>query len=370
MKELQFQIALSMLPGIGPIGAKKLIAHCGSASAVFKEKTQNLKKIPGLGEFGIQNIRQQLKEAALLQAAEAEIEFMQQAGIEAHFYQSPSYPQRLVHCEDSPILLYSKGEAELNPKRSLAIIGTRNASIKGRHITEKLVEELSPFNPTIISGLAFGIDKTAHQAALKQNLKTHAVLAHGLDEVKPKAHQKLAEEILATGALLSDYRSKTSILPTNFAERNRLVAGMVDAVIVVESSIKGGSMITAELANGYNRDVFAVPGRIDDSLSSGCNRLIKTNRASLLESAKDIVYLLGWNEEKTGVKVQQRQLFVELNPKEEKLMDCFKIDKVRGIDELSLEAKISMSETAVLLLDLEFKGLVRARPGKMYEGLA
>lgn len=364
MQNLIFKIAASFIPGIGDIGAKKLIAYCGGAEAIFKEKKSNLVKIPGIGEIGAQKI---LKSNAI-QLAEEEMLHIEKNKIEVHYFLDESYPQRLLHCDDGPIILYTKGKVDLNAKRMLSIVGTRKATVKGKEFCERLVEELKPFNPVILSGLAYGIDIVAHKSAIKQNLKTMAVLASGLDNIYPKAHTKYAEEMQEYGGLISDYTCNTNMVPANFAERNRIVAGMSDVVVVVESSAKGGSLITADLANGYNRDVFAVPGRPDDSQSVGCNRLIKTNKAALIESAKDIQYLLGWElTEKTSSN--QRQLFVELDEMEEKLLAAFGESRIIAVDELALNAEIPMSQTTGILLNLEFKGLIRSLPGKMFERL-
>jgi DNA processing protein len=362
LQELIFKIATSLIPGIGDIGAKKLIAYCGGAEAIFKEKKASLIKIPGIGEVGAKKIIN----SNAIKLAEEELNHINKHNINVHYFLDPSYPQRLLHCEDGPIILYTKGHVDLNPKRMVSIVGTRKATIKGKEFTEKLIEELKPFNPVILSGLAYGIDISAHKSAIKQNLKTMAVLASGLDDVYPKTHHKYAKEMQEFGGLISDYRCNSSMVPANFAERNRIVAGMSDVVVVIESSAKGGSLITADLANGYNRDVFAVPGRTDDSQSVGCNRLIKTNKAALIESAKDIQYLLGW-ELNQKPKENQRKLFVELSKDEEKIIKAFRNETSISVDELALNAEFPMSQTTGILLGLEFKGIIRSLPGKVFE---
>ena len=364
MQSLIFKIAASLIPGIGDVGAKKLIAYCGGAEAIFREKRANLVKIPGIGEIGAQKI---LKSNAI-KLAEEELFRIEQHQIDVHYFLDESYPQRLLHCDDGPIILYTKGKVDLNAKRMLSIVGTRKATVKGKAFCERLVEDLKPFDPVILSGLAYGIDITAHKSAIKHNLKTMAVLASGLDNFYPKTHEKYANEMLEYGGLISDYTCNSTMVPANFAERNRIIAGMSDVLVVVESSAKGGSLISADLANGYNRDVFAVPGRPDDSQSVGCNRLIKTNKAALIESAKDIQYILGW-ELNEKLNTNQRQLFVELDEVEEKLLASFGEAQIVAIDELSLNAKMPMSQTTGILLNLEFKGLIRSLPGKMFERL-
>lgn len=362
MKDLIFKIAASLIPGIGDIGAKKLIAYCGGAEAIFKEKKSHLIKIPGIGEIGAKKIIN----SNAIKLAEEELRHIEKNNIDVHYFLDPTYPQRLLHCEDGPIILYTKGKVDLNASRMVSIVGTRKATIKGKEFTEKLIADLKPFDPVILSGLAYGIDIAAHKSALKQNLKTMAVLASGLDDVYPKVHHKYAKEMQDHGGLISDYRCNSTMVPANFAERNRIVAGMSDVVVVVESSSKGGSLITADLANGYNRDVFAVPGRTDDSQSVGCNRLIKINKAALIESAKDIQYLLGW-ELSQKPKENQRQLFVEVSSQEEKIIAAFGNEIMIAVDELALNAGIPMSQTTGILLTLEFKGMIRSLPGKMFE---
>jgi DNA processing protein len=350
-----------MIPGIGAVNGKKLIAYCGGAEAVFREKKSHLLKIPGVGR---QLVEQILNNQAL-EEAEAELRFMEEEGIQAHYYLSKTYPRRLIHCEDGPLILYSKGEMDFNAGKVISIVGTRMATVKGKAFCEKLIEELKDHRPLIVSGLAYGIDITAHRAAMQQGLQTIGVLASGLDEIYPKSHANTARQMQGNGGIVSDYQSKTTLLPVQFAERNRIVAGMADAIIVIESSEKGGSLITAELGNGYNRDVFAVPGRVDDSQSRGCNRLIKQNKAALLESAADVEYIMGW-EKQSPKSPKQAALFVDLSPEEQALVDTLKDRNTKGLDEISLEAGLPISKTTSLLLNLEFNGIVKSLPGKIY----
>jgi len=363
LEDLFYKIAVSLIPGVGDVNAKKLIAHCGGAEAVFKESKSNLLRIDGLG----QKIANNIKSTSIMESAEKELQFIEDNNIQVDFFLDKSYPQRLLHCNDGPILLYSKGNINWNAEKVISIVGTRRATVKGQAVCEKLVADLKEFQPTIVSGLAYGIDITAHQAAMKNDLPTIGIMASGINEVYPRAHQKAAERMQQNGGIATDYRSDTNILPINFAERNRIVAGLADAVIVVESSEKGGSLITADLANGYSRDVFAVPGRISDSQSVGCNRLIKTNKAALIESAKDIAYILNWEKNGKIKPSAQKQLFVELNDEEQHLLNAFGEDNSISIDELSLKAAMPISKTAGILLNLEFKGVIRSLPGKVYE---
>lgn len=362
-EELKYQIGITLLEGIGSIGAKKLIAYCGGAEAVFKEKKSALLKIPNVGEKAAKTITK----SNVFSEAEEEIAYIHKNNIEAHFYLNKSYPQRLLHCEDGPIILYTKGKMDLNAQKVISIVGTRKATVKGKAFTEKLLEEIAIHNPIIVSGLAYGVDICAHKAALKNNLQTIGVLACGLNEIYPKAHFSTAEKMLENGGIMSDYKSSTKLFPKQFAERNRIVAGMADAIIVIESSEKGGSLITADLGNGYNRDVFAVPGRPDDSQSVGCNRLIKQNKAALIESAKDIEYIMGWEKSSTKPTISQASLFIDLSDEEQVVFDELKNGVAKAFDDISLNAKIPMSKTASILLSLEFKGIIRSIPGKMYQ---
>lgn len=362
IEELKYAIKLNLLQGIGHIAAKKLIAYCGGVEAVFKEKKGALLKVPNIGEKVVNNIFK----SDHSKRVEEELSFMEENNIQAHFYLDKTYPQRLTHCEDAPILLFSKGKMDLNAQKMIAVVGTRNATVKGKKYCEQIIEDLVIHEPTIISGLAYGIDIVAHKVALHNNLKTIGVLASGLDDLYPKSHYNIAQEMLLKGGLVSDYLSSTKIRPSNFVERNRIVAGMVDAVVVIESSEKGGSLITADLANGYHRDVFAVPGRIDDLQSVGCNQLIKNNKAALIESAADIEYLLGWEKEEVK-KVIQPELFVNLKEEERSIMDLLKEGEAKLLDDLALEARLSISVTSVHMFNLELKGLVKSLPGKVYQ---
>lgn len=361
-EELKYAIKLSLIPGIGHVAAKKLIAYCGGVQAIFKDKKSTLLKIPNIGEKTVN----QIFSSDYTQSVEEELAFIASNNIQVHFYLEGSYPKRLTHCEDAPILLYSKGNMDLNAEKTIAIVGTRNATLKGRKNCEQLIEELAAFQPTIVSGLAYGIDINAHKAALKSQLQTIAVLASGLDMIYPKAHYNIAQQMQEKGGLISDYKSRTKILPTNFVERNRIVAGMVDAVVVIESSEKGGSLITAEMANGYNRDVFALPGRIGDAQSVGCNRLIKNHKAALVESAADVAYLLGWEKEQPKKRLQT-SLFHELSERERLLVELLKQRESKTIDELSLDSKMPMSMATAELLNLELKGIIISLPGKKYQ---
>jgi DNA processing protein len=359
-------IALSLVPGIGSVNAKKLIAYTGSIEGVFKEKKTNLIKIPGIGEF----LAAEIKGAQVIKKAEEEMVFMNKYKIAAFFYLDEAYPARLKNCPDSPLVLFAKGNANFNNTKVLSLVGTRSATDYGKTFTENLVKSFSElkYNVLIVSGLAFGIDIAAHKAALKNKLETVAVLGHGLKSIYPSIHSKYAREIVNQGALVTEFVSDVKADRAYFVRRNRIIAGLADATIVVESGERGGALITADLANAYNRDVFAVPGRIDDPHSKGCNKLIKTNKAVLLESVEDLEYMLGW-ERPGGVKQKsiQRELFVNLSEDENKIIEIIRQQNEINIDILSAEADMPVSKVSPLLLNLEFSGLVKSLPGKVYK---
>jgi DNA processing protein len=360
---LKYRIALTLIPNIGDILARRLVAYCGSVEAVFSERKAALEKIPGIGTVYAKAVLGQ----TVFSRAEEEIKFIERNGITPLFYLDAAYPKRLTHCEDSPVMLYMKGDADLNTEKIISIVGTREATDYGRELCEKLVADLAVFNPLIVSGLAYGIDVYAHKAAMDNGLQTIGVFAHGLDKVYPAVHKQVAERMMKQGGLLSDFTSNTKPDRENFPRRNRIVAGIADATIVVESKKDGGSLITADIANSYNRDVFAFPGRIGDEASEGCNAIIRQNKAALIQSAEDVIYIMGWEQLKKKAAPVQRQLFVELKPEEEILVNVLKEKNTVNVDEICHLAKMPMSRVSSLLLTLEFSGIVRSLPGKMYK---
>ncbi len=359
---LLYKTALSMISGIGNINAKRLIAHFGNIEDIFKAKKKDLLKVQGIGEF----LANEISKTDALKKAEKEIVFTEKHKIEVLFFLDNNYPEKLKHCEDAPVVLYYKGTEKLNRQKIISIVGTRNATRQGKDNCNELIKDLKTLGhkPLIVSGLAYGVDVCAHQAALKNDLPTIAVLGHGLHTVYPAAHKKIAKEIIESGGLLTEFPNNSKLDPSNFVRRNRIIAGMADATIVIESAKKGGSLITAELANSYNRDVFAYPGRVNDKYSSGCNWLIKTNRAALMENVSDLEYILGWQQ--NPKQAVQKQLFVELNNDEKILMDILGEEEL-SIDIISVKANMPMSKVSALLLNLEFSGLIRSLPGKIYK---
>ncbi len=362
MDDLIYKIALTLIPGVGSVNGKSLVAYCGGVRAVFLEKKRALLKIPGIGEQTVNAITNH----NVFDRAEEEIRFIRHKNITTLFYLEKDYPVRLKQCHDSPLMLYYKGTADLNVPKVVAMVGTRNATEYGRDMCRKIIEGLVEQNVLLISGLAYGIDTWSHKAALENKLETIGVLGHGLDRVYPYANRTLAEKMLESGGLLSEYMSSTLPDRENFPMRNRIIAGMSDAVIVVEAAETGGALITAEIANSYNRDVFAIPGRIGDLHSEGCNKLIKINKAALLQSAKDIIYLMNWNDVKGNKKSMQRQLFANLSSDEELIVETLKEKGDLDIDTLLIETAMMPAKAASVLLNMEFEGIIRCLPGKVY----
>ena len=365
MSELLYQLALTLVPNIGDVHAKILLDRYGAASAIFKAKRAELEGIEGIGAVRAGSIRS-FKDFS---TAEKEIGFIEKYGIQTLAITDHAYPQRLLNCYDAPSLLFYKGTADLNASRIVGIVGTRSNTEYGRSVTEKLVRELSEHEVLIASGLAFGIDAIAHKASLQNNLPTVGVVGHGLGSIYPAEHAGLAKEMIrVNGGILSEFFSHTKPDKHNFPLRNRLVAGLCDAIVVVETVVKGGSMITAKLADGYNRDVFAVPGRTIDKTSSGCNYLIRHQKAQLLTDADSLLEAMGWKA-KAKAKKKQRTLFTNLSEDEHKLLKMFEADDRLHIDNLNLRSGMSCSTVAACLLNLELQGIVESLPGKQYKML-
>jgi len=360
---LIYKIGLTLLPGVGDVLGKKLVAYCGGVEAVFKQNRQALEKIPGIGEKLVSSILSQ----NVLHRAEEEIAFIEKHNITPLFYLDKQYPELLKHCPDGPVLLYYKGSAPLNVTRIVSIVGTRKATEYGKEICDKLVKGLSEYNVLILSGLAYGIDTCAHRSALEYQLNTVAVLGHGLDRIYPYMNRGLAAKILDQGGLLTEFMTKTLPDRENFPQRNRIIAGMADATVVVEAAKTGGALITAAIANSYSRDVFAIPGRVGDNWSEGCNLLIRDNKAALIQDADDLAMMMGWENLKTRPKNKQPELFTELSPEEEKIVTIMRVNGNMGIDDITLKTGLTSGRVAALLLNLEFQGIIRALPGKMFK---
>jgi DNA processing protein len=352
-----------MLPGVGSVLARNLLARTGSIEQIFSESFQSLKKIPGIGEVNARRI----KNAKVLSEAAKELEFVNKHNIDIFFFTDSNYPRRLKSCADAPVILYSKGSVDLNCFKMLSIVGTRNATSYGKMICEQLIKDISEhdYNIVIVSGLAYGIDICAHKMSLKYGVSTVGVLGHGLDMLYPSLHHDIARKMLKRGGLVTEFPSRTKIDPSNFIRRNRIIAGLCDATIIVESAKKGGALVTADIASSYNRDVFAFPGRINDEYSQGCNRLIRYNGANLIQGIEDLKYFMGW-EMSDDKKCSQPELFTDLSIEEQKIVELLKTEKQLYIDQISSELSVPCSKISTLLLTLEFKNIIIALPGNMY----
>jgi len=359
---LLFEIALTKIPNIGDVQAKAMVQMLGSAEAVFKTTASKLEKIEGIGKVRADAV----KRFRLFKEVEQEIKFINKNNIKALFFTSENYPKRLLNCTDSPIMLYYKGVANLNADKIISIAGTRNHTHQGQYDCEKLIKDLSEFDVTIVSGLAYGIDTVAHKSALANNLPTIGVLAHGLHTLYPSVNEPLSKEMLKQGGLLTEFSSTEKPDKQNFPKRNRITAGICDALVVVESGIKGGSLITAEIANSYHRDVFAFPGRTNDNKSEGCNELIKSHKAQLITSAKDLVNLMRWENNRQTEKPTQLTLFENLNDLEKKIVELLCTEKTAHVDAISDWCKYNSNEIAGALLNLEMMEKITALPGKIF----
>lgn len=364
---LLYRIGITLVKGIGCITAKQVIDTLGDATPLFQEKSRLLERIPGISRRIISEIHQ----PEVLKRAESEILFLEKNKITPLFIKSPEYPSRLKDCVDAPIMLYLKGNVNLNSQKSISIVGTRNATGYGKDITEKLIHELSLSYPEIliISGLAYGIDICSHKAAIKNKLPTVGVLAHGLDRIYPYPHRNTAIDMLGNGGLLTDFISGTNPDRQNFIKRNRIVAGISDCTVVVESAQKGGALITVSIADSYHKDIFAFPGKVGDTYSSGCNNLIKEKKASLITCAEDLLIEMGWNKQKQKSQPTQSSIFPELSEDEQKIIDYLFKKERKQLNSLSVELNFPIHKLTALLFELEMKGLVRCKPGGIYESI-
>jgi DNA processing protein len=367
MDELRYRIGITLIRGVGNNLAKNLIAYIGSAEGVFNEKQSSLSKIPGIGEVLSKEIAMQ----DVLKRADQEVEFILKNKINVCYFTDREYPFRLKECADSPILLFTKGICDLNNGKFIGIVGTRNATESGKENCQKLIADLAQLQPqsVIVSGLAYGVDICAHKAALEVGMPTIGVIGHGLDRIYPAAHRPTAVRMLEQGALLTEYISQTNPDRQNFVQRNRIIAGLCDATVVIESAAKGGALITAEVANDYNRDVFAFPGRVFDEWSAGCNALIKNHKASLIESASDLCQFMNWEkpEDSKLKQPQQISMFNDLTVEEQLIIKALR-ETVEGlqINQMAVTLSLPFSRISSILLEMEFKGLVKCLPGSVY----
>lgn len=359
-----YRIALSMLKGIGPVNARNLVAYCGGVEPIFSDRKlkNTLAKVPGIGPKLIASIT----DKKVLAAAEKELVYVRKHKLRMHFYLDADFPRRLKQAEDAPVILFADGNADFEAEHMVSIVGTRTPTEEGKRLCVELVQGLKECNATIVSGLAYGIDIVAHRHALRNGLPTIGCVAHGLDKLYPGDHVGTAKEMVKHGALVSELPSGSTFAPGNFPARNRVIAGLSDCTIVVESGPKGGSLITADIASSYDREVFAFPGRPTDPRSEGCNKLIQQNKAALITNAQDVITMMEWMPKKKKAPVQAA-LFAELMPDEQTLVDIIKAQGSAHIDDLCVRSKWAQGKVAGLLLNMEFNGVVRSLPGKVYQ---
>ncbi len=365
IKKIIALLTLKKVPNLGDSSIKKLIREVGSAEGVLKEKTNNLLKIDGIGAVKIKDLHNPLHPAA----AENELRFIEENNIKHWIYDELTYPEKLKHCLDGPVVLFGSGNIDLQNKKMISVVGTRQVTSYGIQFCEELIETLAPINPVIVSGFAYGVDITAQRAAVKHNLQTIGCLAHGLNQIYPKTHKKYVSQIEENGGFFTDFWSTDTFDRKNFLGRNRIIAGLSEATVVIESADKGGSLVTADIANSYNREVFAVPGRANDTLSKGCNMLIKTQRAHMLTSAADLIYMLNWELEEKEQPAVQKKLFVELEEDEKKIYNFLNNNGKELLDVIALQCQIPSFKAASALLNMELKGVIKPLPGKLFEAI-
>jgi DNA processing protein len=369
MNTLTYKIALTQIKGIGNSLSKALLANVEKIEDIFQLSKKELLKIPNIGTRIVSLVAESREEA--VKRAEQELEFIEKHNISALFITDKDYPFRLKECVDAPVMLYAKGNQNFNKGKFVGVVGTRKMTEYGRSLCSEFIKDLSSRNNdiTIVSGLAYGVDICAHKASLDFGLNTIGVVGHGLDRIYPLQHRPTAAKMLNQGALLTEYLSGTNPDRQNFVQRNRIIAGLCDALIVIESASKGGALITAEVANSYNRDVFAFPGNVGNEFSSGCNKLIKENKAAMIEFAADLEVMMGWDTNKKNKKMPSPQLFLELNDLEQKIIDSLKPQENLHVNLLANKLELPMSRVSPVLLEMEFRGLIKCLPGNLYESM-
>lgn len=356
-------LRLQRIPNIGSVTAKKLITACGSPSAIFLDKREHLLKIEGIGRWSIAG----LWNPEYMKAATAELEFIKKNKIRLLYYKDTGYPGLLKNCADGPVLLFANGKMDLEGKRIVSIVGTRDMTRFGKECCELFIKELAPYDPVIVSGMAFGVDICAQRMAMELGLQTIGCLGHGLNRTYPSPHARDAKRMQAHGGCLTEFWSTTRPDREHFLQRNRIIAGMSHATVVIESAARGGSLVTADLAFGYNREVFAIPGRPTDIYSEGCNGLIRNQKAQLITSAADLIYFMDWGGDPDNTKEKQHSLFVPLGAEEEDVHDYLHSSGRQHIDTIAIKCGLSVHKLASILLTMEMKGVVRPLPGKYFE---
>jgi len=360
-QEKVYQLALFNTPLVGGFAFRQLIAHLGSARDVYAATKKDLIQIPGIGE----KIASHLVSSFDLTKAESDLERAYKENVKVTFYTDPDYPKRLKQTNDAPAVLFIKGNCDLEQQRIISIVGTRKATTYGKQVVKELVEDLSDLNVIVVSGLAYGIDIETHKQCLQHSVPTIGVMATGINIYYPSRHSYTIEEMCKKGAVITEYGYDTKPEPAQFPARNRIIAGLSDATIVIEAAARGGALITAEFANSYDREVFAVPGLLTSKYSEGCNNLIKSHKAHLLSSSEDIVRVLSWDIQEEQQRRQNRAQS-ELNQEEQSIYSIFQGANPFLVDEVSALANMDPSKLSGILLALEFKGLIHSLPGKQY----
>ena len=361
-------LALMHTPGIGGVTIRQLISYCGGASKVFSSDYKKLIKTPGVGD----KVARSILKGDALSFAEKEFDDCEKSGTQLHFSSDATYPNRLKSLYDAPVILYSRGNFDFNVHRSVGIVGTRQVTEYGKSVTETIIKELAPFKALIVSGLAYGVDITAHRACLKNDLPTIGVMASGLNVIYPAVHQRTAKDMQENGGIVTENALATKPDFMRFPARNRIIAGLSDVTIVVESAKKGGSLITVEFAQNYHREVFAVPGSLGSLQSEGCNQLIRDHKASIFTSVQDMADAIGWgakNEQDklTFSAVDNSQMSFEgFTQDEGEVLAMLRQNGTMLIDDLSWQSGMHLNKLATLLLSLEFQGMIRSMPGKKY----
>lgn len=363
MQELTYYyLALSKIPKVGPITGKNLINHVGGVEQIFELNKVEVRDLPGLS----QSQKQSLIDRDCLRKADQELRIIDKEHIRLMTIDSPEYPYRLKQIDDAPLVLYSRGQIDLNSLRMVSIVGTRQASVLGIQYCKEVVESLSEYDVTVVSGMASGIDGCAHSKALDLDLPTVGVVAHGMKYRYPMSNDRLFDRMEEKGMIMTEHGYSTFGNKDNFPRRNRIVAAMTDATIVVESKKRGGSMITANLANDYNREVFAIPGRVSDKSFEGCNHLIKSHKASLYQSVADLAYMLNWSDRRSAQNAKRSDIFEDLTEREKKIVNYLRMHQECNIDDLAFHCSIDLGDLSSELLQMEFKGMIKALPGSKY----
>lgn len=355
------EIALTLLPNFGPRKIRTILQHF-DVKEFFRVSKIRFKEVPGIGEKSIYD----LDRDDALRKAEQYLYFLERNQIEVEFYQSNDFPYRLNQCDDAPIVLFKRGVMDYNQSKVISIVGTRNATNYGKRCIDEFLEGIKDQNVLVVSGLAYGIDVYAHQKCVELGIQTIGVLGHGLDRIYPAVHKNIAEKMLLNGGVISEFLPGTLPDREHFPMRNRVVAGMCDATIVIESGLKGGSMITAELANDYSRDVFAFPGNVESEYSKGCNLLIKNQKAHLISNSADFVKWMNWDSNIDKVSIQQ-SLFPNLTDEEQFIIKIIREKKEISLDVLSIKSEMNSGKLSGLLLKLELEGIVQQMPGMRYK---